>query len=126
VAAQLEEYLRNQIPVFKSEIEQIGATAGAVLQSFDLAFDSGRNAWPYRLDRGKAPKAADAIADPDDYSFSTNAMVLFALRTLLGDFQHSIIAIAGMKPTLSWSSENVGLLTPMLARADQDLSLIHI
>ncbi len=115
MAVLLEDYVRNQMPARKSEIEQIGETAGAVFNSFSLAFDHVRNAWPYRLDRDQRPAAADK------YSFSTNAMVLFALRALLGDFQSSVVAIAGAEPLLRWSSGNVGLLTPMLARPDEDL-----
>ena len=94
MVVQLEDYLRNQMPARKSEIEQIGETAAAVLESFHLAFDNNRNAWPYRIDRRKPPAAAH------DYSFSTNSMVLFALKALLGDYEPSVVSIGSSQPSL--------------------------
>ena len=114
---QLEEYLRTELPARKAEIVQIGETAGVVLRNFHLAFDHSKKAWPYRIDRDTTPSAAES----DKYSFSTNAMVLFALKALLGDYEDSIRAIAGSGPRLNWSSGQIGLLTPMLARPDKDL-----
>jgi hypothetical protein len=117
MAVQLEDFLRDRTPARKSEVQQIGQTAGEVLRGFQHAFDGKRRAWPYRIDRGKEPLAPEA----SEYSFSTNAMVLFALKTLLGYYEDSIVAIGGSQSAINWASGHVALLTPMLARPDPAL-----
>lgn len=102
----LEDYLRTELPPQTAELDQIVATATSVLSTFHLAFDTTQQWWPYRVDAGQSPHA-------DSFSFSTNAMVLFALRAIFGDF--------ATRTGVGFSTGTPGLLTQLLARFDPGL-----
>lgn len=102
----LEDYLHLHLPSRTAELSEIRSVARSVLTTFHNAFDAKKRAWPYRVDDEQAPIVTK-------YSYSTNAMVLFAMRALCGTF-------AG-REGLSFSSGKPGLLTPLLAKPDRDL-----
>lgn len=95
----LPEYLRTVLPARRRELAQIDSTIVDVLGGFGESFDTTATAFAYEVVDGLP------VVAPTEYSFSTNAMVSFALglftKTYEGRFDKD-------KP--------FSLLTPMLTR----------
>lgn len=102
----LNEYLHTALPARRQERQDIRTTATDVLTSFSSCFDKATKTFPYAVRENGTPTAAPS------YSFSTNAMVICAIRCVIGDLRSR--AEGGYPQT--------SLLTPMLLQGDLDLS----
>lgn len=86
----LEPFLRTTARDAAAQIVEIQALIDEVLETFCTSFLEDRT-WPYELVNGKERKR-------DDYSFSTIAMIAFALSLATGRIKHSVLV-----PTVAWS-----------------------
>jgi hypothetical protein len=89
----LEEFLRSEAARTKAHIAEVQRLVDEVLEVF-TAFSSDRT-WPYELVNAERP------APSRDYSFSTAAMIAFALRMAAGRIHDSVL-VPAVKPT--WAS----------------------
>lgn len=92
----LDEYLREVLPQRQRESDTISLVGLDVISTFCRAYDAQRKAFPYEV------RSCAAVAAPEKYSYSTNAMVLFALGILFGRGRD-----------VTW--EHAGLRTPLLS-----------
>src|ERR1700682_653564 len=81
-------YLKGKYADDKAEIERVNETLNGVLPVFAQFFDAG--VWPYELREGHD------VPRMTSYSYSTNAMIIFALEALGGRIQGSTL-LPGMR-----------------------------
>src|SRR5215211_1893275 len=78
-------YLRNGFRIDKERVTAIHELITELMQVYPRFFDGDKKAWPYL-----ASEDADH-RPPEDYSFSTNAMIMFALATSAGLLEESAL-----------------------------------
>ena len=83
MADELGEYLQGSYLDEKRDIERLKETGSRVLSVFDRFFIKAERVWPYAVDDGKD------IPSSVDFSFSTNAMIVFALAVATGRISRS-------------------------------------
>lgn len=98
----LPEYLRTVLPARRRELAQIDSTIVDVLGGFGESFDTTATAFAYEV-VDRSPVVAPT--EPTEYSFSTNAMVSFALGLFTKAYEGRFD-----------KDKPFSLLTPMLTR----------
>jgi len=83
----LERYIQDDFPVDKATVDELQKLIVEILEMFDGAFDPSVGAWPYQLVSGE-PREASRV------SFSTTAMIAYALALATGGIRTSSLAPA--------------------------------
>jgi hypothetical protein len=86
MADDLEGYLLTQHPVDKATVDEQQRLVNDVLETFAASFLQSPGTWPYQLITGESPEV------PRRLSFSTTAMIAFALGLATGRIQQSSLA----------------------------------
>jgi len=81
---QLSQHLRGEFHARQQQVSVTYELVGNVLPTFVSFFSGDGRAWPYELKDRKMPRSGG-------YSVSTNAMILFAIASTLGQPQKSIL-----------------------------------
>jgi hypothetical protein len=99
VQDDLDTYLRLELPLHRESLSRVQALTTEVLGVFDRFFLDG-NTWPYELVSGQA------AIESKRYSFSTAAMITFALKLALGDIRQSVLVpeVDQLQPSLDGSN----------------------
>lgn len=84
----LEGYLQKDYPAEKAEIERLRGLVREILAVFDATKLENEGTWPYYVKVGDDPHGSR------DFSFSTTAMILFALGLVTGRISGSVLAPA--------------------------------
>jgi hypothetical protein len=86
MADDLESYFLNEHQMDRAAIDEIQRLTDEVLETFGRSFLDGPRTWPYQLINGEMPVA------PRQISFSTTAMIAFALGLAIGRIRESALA----------------------------------
>jgi len=83
MADELSDYLQGSYLDEKRDIERLQEISSRILEVFDRFFLKEEGVWPYEVvDR-------EDVASPKTFSFSTNAMIVFALAVATGRISRS-------------------------------------
>ncbi len=111
----LEQFLRTAYPSTKASIEQINFLIKEVVDVFTWTFDEGEATWPYQL------VSAAQSWPATKYSFSTTAMIAFALQLATGRVRDSSLAPAAAREVgpvdLEQANQISALVTPFIQKA---------
>jgi len=91
MADDLERYLETEYQADKALIERVQRLTAEVTDVFVRTFRDDSGTWPYELVNEQAPEA------PAKYSFSTTAMIVFALSVALGRVRDSTLVPAATR-----------------------------
>jgi len=89
MADELSDYLQGVYIDEKRDIERLKGIGSRVLGVFERFFDQAEGQWPYEVVAGQQ------VPRPERFSFSTNAMIVFALAVSTGRISRS-----GLIPTV--------------------------
>ena len=93
MADELETYVKDEFASARSPIDEIRRLTQQVGGVFVAAFDHSGESWPYELVTGQAlPTALPKRSPSSEYSFSTVAMIAYALSLLTGAIERSSLA----------------------------------
>src|SRR5260221_465667 len=81
---ELGRYLRDSFYGQKRQVEEIGQLVGEVFPIFLNFWNDEEKTWPYELKDQEEPKSRG-------YSYSTTAMILFALASVVGDARETVL-----------------------------------
>jgi len=95
---QLELYLRGDYLDEKQELQKVHDLIREIIPVFGNFFSKTYDCWPYELSN-KEP-----VTIPKRFSFSTNAMILFALGVACGKVQSSVL-VPAVRHQYDWVSQ---------------------
>jgi hypothetical protein len=116
MTSDLEQYLQTDYPRHKSTIDEIYSLTAEALPQFVSAFDKAGACWPYELVHLQRPERQNK------FSFSTTAMIAFALSLMTGRVRDSVLVPAIRNALEVTSNDNriPGLIDRALARLVQE------
>jgi len=95
---ELDRYLQTEYPVAVQHTEEIRHIMEEVLNVFGSFFLEDQKTWPYQL-------VNNSSLERPEYSFSTTAMILFALSLATGRIRNSSLAPAAVRWTVPAEGE---------------------
>ena len=112
MADDLETYLQQQHQVESAPLGEIERLTDQVLPVFVNAFLEDEQAWPYELRDGQKPTL------PQEYTFSTSAMISFALSLVSGKITtSSLVPTAVRAPETTTAEKRRKDVEPIVERA---------
>lgn len=89
----IEEYFQGEYIQEKNKINEIEDLVSEVIKSLTNSTPEKKKGWPYEI-------SATGIKQSDNYSFSTNAMILFVLAKFIGRIEID----SPLLPSIEWES----------------------
>jgi len=90
----IEEYFQGEYIQEKNKINEIDELVSEVIKSLTNSTPDKKKGWPYEI------SANTGIKQSDNYSFSTNAMILFVLAKFIGEIEID----SPLLPSIEWES----------------------